>query len=132
MRYTGIILIYILSFFLQSALNLQAQGKSDRAQVVKLQLKWKHQFQFAGYYAAIEKGFYEEAGIHIEFLLPNGHTNPIDVVDKGKADFGITGAGILLSRSKNQEGGGIGFNFPAFSFCISCTSKFGHKLFERP
>ena len=103
MRYTGIILIYILSFFLQSALNLQAQGKSDRAQVVKLQLKWKHQFQFAGYYAAIEKGFYEEAGIHIEFLLPNGHTNPIDVVDKGKADFGITGAGILLSRSKNKK-----------------------------
>ncbi|MDD2304438.1 MAG: ABC transporter substrate-binding protein [Prolixibacteraceae bacterium] len=82
---------------------MKAQEKPNRAQVVKLQLKWKHQFQFAGYYAAIEKGYYEEAGIHIEFLLPDGHTNPIDVVDKGKADFGITGSGILLARSQTKK-----------------------------
>ncbi|MBE0648068.1 MAG: hypothetical protein IH596_09810, partial [Bacteroidales bacterium] len=29
---------------------------------VKLQLKWKHQFQFAGYYAAIEQGYYRDEG----------------------------------------------------------------------
>jgi ABC-type nitrate/sulfonate/bicarbonate transport system substrate-binding protein len=28
---------------------------------VTLQLKWKHQFQFAGYYAALHKGFYQNA-----------------------------------------------------------------------
>jgi len=30
---------------------------SASAETVSLQLKWSHQFQFAGYYAAIEKGF---------------------------------------------------------------------------
>jgi ABC-type nitrate/sulfonate/bicarbonate transport system substrate-binding protein len=29
---------------------------------VTLQLIWKNQFQFAGYYAAKEKGFYEDVG----------------------------------------------------------------------
>jgi ABC-type nitrate/sulfonate/bicarbonate transport system substrate-binding protein len=33
---------------------------------VSLQLKWKHQFQFAGYYAAVEKGFYRENGLEVE------------------------------------------------------------------
>jgi len=32
---------------------------------VTLQLKWTHAFQFAGYYAAIEKGFYEQAGLSV-------------------------------------------------------------------
>jgi len=29
---------------------------------VTLQLKWRHQFQFAGDYAAIEQGYYREVG----------------------------------------------------------------------
>src|SRR6266852_2665199 len=33
---------------------------------VSLQPKWKHQFQFAGYYAAVEKGFYRENGLEVE------------------------------------------------------------------
>ncbi|MBO4227178.1 adenylate/guanylate cyclase domain-containing protein [Bradyrhizobium neotropicale] len=32
---------------------------------VPLQLKWKHQFQFAGYYAAVEKGFYRDNGLDV-------------------------------------------------------------------
>jgi ABC-type nitrate/sulfonate/bicarbonate transport system substrate-binding protein len=31
---------------------------------VSMQLKWKHQFQFAGYYAALEQGFYRDAGLY--------------------------------------------------------------------
>jgi hypothetical protein len=30
---------------------------------VSLQPKWKHQFQFGGYYAALEQGFYRDAGL---------------------------------------------------------------------
>ncbi|MGB1310087.1 MAG: diguanylate cyclase [Leucothrix sp.] len=35
---------------------------------VKMQLSWVHQFQFAGYYAALEKGFYEEEGLEVTLL----------------------------------------------------------------
>jgi NMT1/THI5 like len=33
---------------------------------VSLQLKWSHQFQFAGYYAALEQGFYKSAGLDVD------------------------------------------------------------------
>lgn len=39
------------------------------ADMITLQLKWFHQFQFAGYYAAIEKGFYSEEGLGVELSL---------------------------------------------------------------
>ena len=31
-----------------------------------LQLEWKHQFEFAGFYAALEKGYYKDIGIDLE------------------------------------------------------------------
>jgi signal transduction histidine kinase len=34
--------------------------------VVSLQLKWLHQFQFAGYYAAVAQGYYRAAGLEVE------------------------------------------------------------------
>jgi polar amino acid transport system substrate-binding protein len=33
---------------------------------VSLQLEWKHQFEFAGFYAAIEKGYYKDIGLEVE------------------------------------------------------------------
>ncbi len=32
---------------------------------VTLQLKWVHQFQFAGYYAALQQGYYRDAGLDV-------------------------------------------------------------------
>lgn len=44
---------------------------------VTLQLKWKHQFQFAGYYAAKSKGFYQQAGLDVTLLEAVSGTDPI-------------------------------------------------------
>ena len=41
---------------------------------IKLQLKWKHQFQFAGYYAALKKGYYKKAGLAVT-LVEGGSGN---------------------------------------------------------
>src|ERR1035437_3970234 len=56
---------------------------------VTLQLKWKHQFQFAGYYAAIEKGYYKEVGLKVKLLEAVDRLNPSDAVFEGKAEFGV-------------------------------------------
>ena len=37
-------------------------------ETVRLQLKYKHQFQFAGYYVAIEKGYYDTEGLDVILL----------------------------------------------------------------
>ncbi|WP_430008969.1 EAL domain-containing protein [Methylophaga lonarensis] len=62
---------------------------------VTLQLKWSHQFQFAGYYAAVEKGFYTEAGLDVTLRERNEHIEVTDAVLNGDADYGIAGAGLL-------------------------------------
>ncbi len=35
---------------------------------IKVELQWKHQFEFAGFYAALEKGYYKEVGLDVELL----------------------------------------------------------------
>lgn len=42
-----------------------AEGSGELKKVV-LRLKWIHQAQFAGFYTAVEKGFYKEAGLDVE------------------------------------------------------------------
>ncbi len=67
---------------------------------VTLQLKWKHQFQFAGYYAAIKKGFYREAGIEVRLKELKPGTNSIDLVVNGESDFGVAGSDLIQKRSQ--------------------------------
>jgi hypothetical protein len=63
---------------------------------VKLQLRWYHQFQFAGYYAAKAKGFYEDVGLDVEILERDIKENPVQAVLAGKADFGASNSEILI------------------------------------
>ena len=67
---------------------------------VVLQLRWNHQFQFAGYYAANWMGYYADEGLEVEIRpgrLENGTTvNAVEEVLNGNADFGIGALDILL------------------------------------
>ncbi|XQW85252.1 ABC transporter substrate-binding protein [Thalassotalea piscium] len=69
---------------------------------VVLQLKWQHQFQFAGYYAAKQQGYYQAAGFDVEIRARNKQTNPVDDVLTGAATFGITDSTIVLQRMLNK------------------------------
>ncbi|GAA6173434.1 ABC transporter substrate-binding protein [Colwellia sp. KU-HH00111] len=67
---------------------------------IVLQLKWSHQFQFAGYYAAKEQGYYAEAGFDVTILPLDQSTTPTDAVLNGQADYGIIGSSIILDRMR--------------------------------
>lgn len=62
---------------------------------VRLQLKWRHQFQFAGYYAALEKGYYREAGFDVTLLPARPGTDSIREVVAGHAEFGVASAELV-------------------------------------
>jgi diguanylate cyclase (GGDEF)-like protein/PAS domain S-box-containing protein len=69
---------------------------------VVLQLNWKHQFQFAGYYAAIEKGYFRDAGFEVTLReLDEGH-DPVQTVLGGEADFGVAASELALHRAKGE------------------------------
>lgn len=63
---------------------------------VSLQLKWLHQFQFAGYYAALEQGFYRDAGLDVEIREGGPNIDALQSVQGGKADFGVCTTSVLL------------------------------------
>jgi len=69
---------------------------------VILELKWKHAFQFAGYYAAVEKGFYREAGINVTLAQHLTAKSPTDVLLEGGADYATTGMEVVIHRANNE------------------------------
>jgi len=81
-----------------ATLLLLWQLPADALESVTLQLKWQHQFQFAGYYMAQEKGYYRNAGLDVT-LRPNGYngsfTSPVTAVISGDAQYGISNSGLI-------------------------------------
>jgi diguanylate cyclase (GGDEF)-like protein/hemerythrin-like metal-binding protein/PAS domain S-box-containing protein len=69
---------------------------------VTLQLKWLHQFQFAGYYAAQEKGFYREAGVDVRIIEAKPDTDVIEEVVTGRAEYGVGTSALVLSRQQGK------------------------------
>jgi len=69
---------------------------------VVLQLKWLHQFQFAGYYAAKEKGYYSELGLDVEIRERDPKKNNIQQVIDGKAQYGIADSVLFLYKAKGE------------------------------
>jgi len=67
---------------------------------VRLQLKWQHQFQFAGYYAAQAMGYYRNAGLEVEILPAEPGEDPVRQVIEGKAEFGVGSTELLLLREQ--------------------------------
>ena len=63
---------------------------------VRLQLKWYHQFQFAGYYAALSQGFFADEGLDVEIIEGAPDKSPERMVLENKAEFGVQLQMILL------------------------------------
>ena len=58
----------ILGYILAAVLLLLPAAPAAARETVTLRLKHVHQFQFAGYYAAIAQGYYREAGLEVTLL----------------------------------------------------------------
>lgn len=69
---------------------------------VTLQLKWTHSFQFAGYYAAQEQGYYRDAGLTVAIKEAQSETDPVKEVIERKAEFGVGGSSLLLERKAGK------------------------------
>ena len=72
---------------------------------VTLQLKWVTQAQFAGYYAAVEKGYYKNAGLDVTLKVGGPDITPEQVVVAGQAEFGLDWLPNLFAT--REKGGKI-------------------------
>lgn len=78
---------------------------------VTLQLKWKHQWQFAGYYAALEKGYYREAGLEVTLKEAPESGSPAEAVLRGDAEFGVGSSDLVLLRGQGKPVVSLGVIF---------------------
>ncbi|MES2073821.1 MAG: ABC transporter substrate-binding protein [Pseudomonadota bacterium] len=65
---------------------------------VNLQLKFLHQFQFAGYYAALEKGYYRDAGLEVQISEGVSGNEPLQNVLSGTSQYAVGSSSLLLAR----------------------------------
>ncbi len=71
---------------------------------VSLQLQWVTQSQFAGYYAALDQGFYADHCLDVTILEGAVDIVPQQVVASGQAEFGIAWVPkVLASRAEGAD-----------------------------
>lgn len=63
---------------------------------VTLQLQWKHQFEFAGFYAAKEKGFYKDVGLDITIKEYSKDSPPVESILNNKAEYAVSYSSIII------------------------------------
>lgn len=87
---------------LTSAVALAAMTSGAfAADDVTLQLKWVTQAQFAGYYVALEKGFYEEADLNVTIKPGGPDVAPVQVLLGGGADVMVDWMPSALAAREN-------------------------------
>lgn len=69
---------------------------------VRLQLKYFHQFQFAGYYAAKAQGYYADEGLDVEINERRPGRDYVQQILSGQTDYGIGDSGIVAHYAKGE------------------------------
>lgn len=81
-------------------LCVSSYGKPEPVTMV---LQWEHQAQFAGYYMALEKGFYAEENLEVTLRPGGADVNPLQLVLSGEAQFCSEMLSSALTQSDPQE-----------------------------
>jgi diguanylate cyclase (GGDEF)-like protein/PAS domain S-box-containing protein len=82
--------------------SFAATPQPKQQEIVDLQLRWHHQFQFAGYYAALEKGFYKDEGLDVRLHIGDPMHQPVSEVLSGRAQYGEGNSEVLYQRLQGK------------------------------
>ena len=80
-------------------------GGSSSPTKVKLQLQWVTQAQFAGYFAALDQGYFRDEGLDVEILEGGVDIVPQTVLAQGQADFAV--AWVPKALASREQGAQI-------------------------
>ena len=108
-----------------------AAGTAHAADKVTLQLKWVTQAQFAGYYVALDKGFYKDAGLDVTIKAGGPDIAPAQVIAGGGADVVLDWMpSALASREKGRSLVNIAQPFKSSGMMLTCRKDSGIKAPE--
>ena len=92
----------IALFTLFTTLLFAQEIAPKKLEKVSVQFHWKYQFEFAGFIAAKELGFYEEAGLDVELREFEPKLNVVDEVLSNRANYGVYNSNILLEYMRSK------------------------------
>ncbi|PRX31948.1 NitT/TauT family transport system substrate-binding protein [Meinhardsimonia xiamenensis] len=109
------------------ALGLAAGG-AQAADDLTLQLKWVTQAQFAGYYVALENGYYEEEGLNVTIKPGGPDIAPTQVIAGGGADVTVEWMpAALAARERGLPLVNIAQPFKRSGMMLTCWKDSGIK-----
>ena len=76
---------------------------ANSLQKTSVQLMWLDQFEFAGFYVAKEKGFYQELGLDVEIRKFDANINLTKEVLDGKSDFGLNSSSLVIDKAQGKD-----------------------------
>ena len=101
-------------------------GSASAADPLTLQLKWVTQGQFAGYYVAKEKGYYDEAGLDVTIKPGGPDIAPEQVIAGGGADVIVDWMpAALAAREKGLPLVNIAQPFAKSGMELTCRKETG-------
>ena len=103
-----------------------AASAAPAADELTLQLKWVTQAQFAGYYVALDKGFYDEEGLDVTINAGGPDIAPPQVIAGGGADVIIEWMpAALASRERGLPLVNIAQPFKSSGMMLTCLKDTG-------
>jgi NitT/TauT family transport system substrate-binding protein len=97
--------VVVIAAAVTAALGMSRAQAAPKLTKVTLQLKWVTQAQFAGYYAAVAKGYYKDVGLDVTLKVGGPDITPEQVVLAGQAQFGLDWLPNLFAT--REKGGKI-------------------------
>ncbi len=76
------------------------KSKLQELTPVSVQLNWNHQFQFAGFYAALQQGYYRDVGLDVKIKSWHPGLSVLNEVVSKRADFGVGYSSIVADYAK--------------------------------
>ncbi len=117
-----------LKLLATSAAALIVATAAQAADDVTLQLKWVTQAQFAGYYVALENGFYKEADLNVTIKPGGPDIAPTQVIAGGGADVIVEWMpAALAAREKGLALVNIAQPFKSSGMMLTCLKESGIK-----
>jgi NitT/TauT family transport system substrate-binding protein len=131
---TSIILAAVLVGTVATLISISTQQATERRVAgrpqVRFQLQWIHQAQFAGFYVAVQKGFYREQGIDVELIPGAFNVNPILKLVSGDVDIGMaTGDQVLLKAADGLSLKAVG---TVFRRSVACFVSHNDRSLDHP
>ncbi|PUE65042.1 ABC transporter substrate-binding protein [Arcobacter caeni] len=89
----------LIILFLLIVINLSAQTNNK----VTLYLDWVHQFQFAGYYVAKEKGYYNELALDVDIKEINDNSDNLKDIMTQDASYGVGKSSLIVDKFNGND-----------------------------